>query len=66
MLVRCGMQQDQPDEGKITTACTGAAVRACSEIKAHWPPPSDARRYMARKQHMPALNKISIAKYGRI
>jgi len=29
----------------LTMACTGAAVGACPEIKGHWPPPSDAKRY---------------------
>ena len=35
-----------------TKACTGAAVCASPEIKAHWPPPSDARRSVLRS-HMP-------------
>ena len=33
-----------PLDACLTKACTGAAVRACPEIVAHWPPPSDAKR----------------------
>ena len=56
MLERYGMQQDQPDEGRITTASTGAAVGACPGIEAHWPPTSDAERYANQHSHVRNLN----------
>jgi hypothetical protein len=31
-----------------TKACTGAAVRACPDVKGHWPPPRDANRSSSR------------------